>query len=73
MRTRRTTARFLAPWRQTGNRPVAAVRHDVWPDVERGVIRPIIDRRLPMDRAADGHRAVEASEHIGKVLLVTGD
>ena len=52
---------------------VAAVRHDVWPDVERGVVRPIIDRRLPMERAADAHRAVEASEHIGKVLLVTGD
>jgi putative PIG3 family NAD(P)H quinone oxidoreductase len=52
---------------------VAAVRHDVWPDVERGVVRPIIDRRLPMDRAADAHRAVEASEHIGKVLLLTED
>jgi putative PIG3 family NAD(P)H quinone oxidoreductase len=49
---------------------VAAVRHDVWPDVERGVVRPIVDRRLPMSRAADAHRAVEASEHIGKVLLV---
>jgi putative PIG3 family NAD(P)H quinone oxidoreductase len=49
---------------------VAAVRHDVWPDVERGVIRPIVDRRLPMARAAEAHRAVEAGEHIGKVLLV---
>jgi putative PIG3 family NAD(P)H quinone oxidoreductase len=50
---------------------VAAVRHDVWPDVERGVVRPIVDRRLPMARAAEAHRVVEASEHIGKVLLVT--
>jgi putative PIG3 family NAD(P)H quinone oxidoreductase len=50
---------------------VAAVRHDVWPDVERGLIRPIVDRRLPMARVADAHRVVEASEHIGKVLLVT--
>ena len=49
---------------------IAAVRHDVWPDVERGVVRPIVDRRLPMSRAADAHRVVEASEHIGKVLLV---
>jgi putative PIG3 family NAD(P)H quinone oxidoreductase len=49
---------------------VAAVRHDVWPDVERGVVRPIVDRRLPMSRAAEAHRAVEASEHVGKVLLV---
>jgi putative PIG3 family NAD(P)H quinone oxidoreductase len=49
---------------------VAAVRHDVWPDVERGVVRPIVDRRLPMARAAEAHRVVEASEHIGKVLLL---
>jgi putative PIG3 family NAD(P)H quinone oxidoreductase len=49
---------------------VAAVRHDVWPDVERGVVRPIVDRRLPMSRAAEAHRIIEASEHIGKVLLV---
>ena len=50
---------------------VAAVRHDVWPDVERGVIRPIVDRRLPMSRAAEAHRVLEASEHVGKVLLLT--
>ncbi|CAA9219505.1 MAG: Quinone oxidoreductase [uncultured Blastococcus sp.] len=49
---------------------VAAVRHDVWPDIERGVVRPIIDRRLPMSRAAEAHRVVEASEHVGKVLLL---
>jgi NADPH:quinone reductase-like Zn-dependent oxidoreductase len=49
---------------------VAAVLHDVWPDVERGVVRPIVDRRLPMSRAAEAHRVVEASEHIGKVLLL---
>jgi putative PIG3 family NAD(P)H quinone oxidoreductase len=49
---------------------VAAVLHDVWPDVERGVVRPIVDRRLPMSRAAEAHRVVEASEHVGKVLLL---
>ena len=49
---------------------VAAVRHDVWPDVERGVIRPIVDRRLPMSRAAEAHALLEASDHIGKVLLL---
>ncbi len=49
---------------------VEAVRHDVWPDVERGTVRPIVDRRLPMSRAAEAHRVVEASEHIGKVLLL---
>ena len=52
---------------------VAAVRHDVWPDVERGVVRPIVDRRLPMSRAGEAHAVVEASEHIGKVLLLPED
>ncbi|RBY84102.1 NAD(P)H-quinone oxidoreductase [Blastococcus sp. TF02A-30] len=52
---------------------VAAVRHDVWPDVERGLVRPVVDRRLPMSRAAEAHRVVEASEHIGKVLLLPAD
>ncbi|WP_040337636.1 NAD(P)H-quinone oxidoreductase [Candidatus Blastococcus massiliensis] len=52
---------------------VAAVRHDVWPDVERGTVRPIVDRRLPMSRAAEAHRVVEASEHVGKVLLLPAD
>jgi putative PIG3 family NAD(P)H quinone oxidoreductase len=51
---------------------VAAVRAQVWPDVERGVVRPIVDRRLPMSRAAEAHRVVEASEHVGKVLLLPG-
>jgi NADPH:quinone reductase-like Zn-dependent oxidoreductase len=45
----------------------------VWPDVERGTVRPIVDRRLPMSRAAEAHRVVEASEHIGKLLLVVED
>jgi len=49
---------------------VAAVRHDVWPDVERGVVRPIVDRRLPMSRAGEAHALLEASGHIGKVLLL---
>ena len=51
---------------------VAAVRHDVWPDVERGSVRPVVSQRLPMDRAADAHRLVESSGHTGKVLLVVG-
>jgi putative PIG3 family NAD(P)H quinone oxidoreductase len=51
---------------------VAAVRHDVWPDVERGTVRPVVSQRLPMARAAEAHRLVESSGHTGKVLLVVG-
>jgi putative PIG3 family NAD(P)H quinone oxidoreductase len=50
-------------------RIVRGVREQVWPLVESGAIRPVIDRRLPMDRAAEAHRLVERSDHLGKVLL----
>lgn len=49
---------------------VAAVRSEVWPAVERGEIRPIVDRVIPLPDAAQAHRVVEAGEHVGKVLLV---
>ena len=49
---------------------VEAVRREVWPDVERGVVRPVVDRRLPMSRAGEAHALLEASGHIGKVLLL---
>ncbi|SCX40628.1 putative NAD(P)H quinone oxidoreductase, PIG3 family [Klenkia marina] len=49
---------------------VAAVRAHVWPDVEAGRVRPVVHTRLPMARAADGHRILEESSHTGKVLLV---
>jgi putative PIG3 family NAD(P)H quinone oxidoreductase len=52
-------------------RIVRGVREQVWPLVESGAVRPVIDRRLPMPEAAQAHRIVEASDHVGKVLLTT--
>lgn len=49
---------------------VASVQEHVWPLFETGAVRPIIDRTVPMAEAADAHRVVEASDHIGKVLLI---
>src|SRR3954470_20728916 len=49
---------------------VAAVRHEVWPDVERGVVRPAPAPCLPMSRAAEAHALLDSSGHIGKVLLL---
>jgi putative PIG3 family NAD(P)H quinone oxidoreductase len=49
---------------------VAAVREHVWPLVNSGALRVVVDRRVPMPQAADAHRAVEASDHVGKVVLV---
>ena len=48
---------------------VAAVLENVWPMVAAGDVRPVIDRVLPLGDAAEAHRVVGASEHVGKVLL----
>jgi NADPH:quinone reductase-like Zn-dependent oxidoreductase len=49
---------------------VAAVRDQVWPLIGAGQVAAVIDRRLPMSQAAQAHRAVAASDHIGKILLL---
>ncbi len=49
---------------------VAAVREHVWPLIDAGQVRAIIDRELPMSQGAKAHRAMAASEHIGKILLL---
>jgi putative PIG3 family NAD(P)H quinone oxidoreductase len=52
---------------------VASVREHVWPLVESGAVRPVIDRTVPMWDAAAGHRILEESTHVGKVLLTVRD
>jgi NADPH2:quinone reductase len=43
----------------------------VWPLLERGAIRPIVDKVFPLDRAADAHAYMESSTHRGKIVLAT--
>jgi len=49
---------------------VDAVVQSVWPMVAAAKVRPIIGARYPIDQAAEAHRALEAGETYGKVLLV---
>jgi putative PIG3 family NAD(P)H quinone oxidoreductase len=49
---------------------IAAVREHVWPLVSAGKVAPVIDRELPMSQAAQAHRVMAASEHVGKILLL---
>ncbi|MCB5911331.1 NAD(P)H-quinone oxidoreductase [Streptomyces pinistramenti] len=51
---------------------VAAVREHIWPLIANGQVRPIIDCTIPMEQAAEAHRVVDASTHVGKVVLTTG-
>jgi putative PIG3 family NAD(P)H quinone oxidoreductase len=48
---------------------VAAVREHVWPGLEAGDLRPVVDRVLSLSDVAEAHRALEASEHVGKIVL----
>jgi putative PIG3 family NAD(P)H quinone oxidoreductase len=50
-----------------------ALEENVWPLLESGKVRPVIDSRYPLTDAAEAHRRMETSAHIGKILLVTGE
>jgi len=52
-------------------RVAAAVREHVWPLFESGTVGPVVHARFPLREAAEAHRVMEASQHIGKLLLVT--
>jgi putative PIG3 family NAD(P)H quinone oxidoreductase len=40
--------------------------------IEKGELRPRVDRVLPLERVAEAHRAMQASEHFGKIVLRVG-
>jgi putative PIG3 family NAD(P)H quinone oxidoreductase len=51
-------------------RIVAGVRREVWPLIEAGAIRPIIHATMPASEAAEAHRLLESSDHLGKIVLL---
>jgi putative PIG3 family NAD(P)H quinone oxidoreductase len=57
-------------------RPVAdkaaiarALEAKVWPLLEAGKVRPVIDSTFPLAKASDAHARMETSLHIGKIML----
>ena len=50
-------------------RLAAVVETEVWPLIESGAFRPIIDKTFPLARAAEAHAYLEAGDHLGKVVL----
>jgi putative PIG3 family NAD(P)H quinone oxidoreductase len=52
---------------------VASVREHVWPWIEEGTVRTVIQSRYPLAQAAQAHREMEASGHVGKILLDVAD
>jgi putative PIG3 family NAD(P)H quinone oxidoreductase len=48
-----------------------ALEKNVWPLVEKGAVKPVLFKTLPLGQAAEAHRLMESSAHIGKIVLQT--
>jgi NADPH:quinone reductase len=46
------------------------IERHVWPFVEAGKLRPVIDKTYPLHEAAAAHARMEAGDHVGKIVLV---
>ena len=47
----------------------AALERRVWPLIAAGRVRPVLYATFPLHQAADAHRLMESSAHIGKIVL----
>jgi NADPH:quinone reductase-like Zn-dependent oxidoreductase len=58
--------------RSLGNKAeiVREVEKNVWPAIVGGKVKPVVYKYLPLSEAAEGHRLMESSQHIGKILLL---
>jgi NADPH2:quinone reductase len=45
------------------------LREKIWPLIDAGKIKPVIFKTFPLAQAADAHRLMESSQHIGKIVL----
>jgi NADPH2:quinone reductase len=41
----------------------------VWPLLNSGKLKPVIYKTFSLEQAADAHRLMESSEHVGKIIL----
>lgn len=54
-------------------RLAAAIEMNVWPLIEAGKVRPVIDKVFALAEASEAHRRMEEGRHIGKILLKAPD
>ena len=45
------------------------IRRTVWPHVEAGRLKPVIDRVFPLSDAAGAHALMDSGAHVGKIVL----
>ncbi|MBS0337980.1 MAG: NAD(P)H-quinone oxidoreductase [Proteobacteria bacterium] len=46
-----------------------SLRERVWPLIEAGKIKPVLYKTFPLAEAAEAHKLMETSQHIGKIVL----
>jgi NADPH:quinone reductase-like Zn-dependent oxidoreductase len=46
-----------------------ALEAEVWPLLAAGTVKVVMDSTFPLTSAADAHRRLETSQHIGKIVL----
>ena len=51
----------------------SGLKQRVWPLLESGQVKPVIHTVLPLSKANEGHRLMESSRHIGKIMLRVPD
>ena len=47
----------------------AELEAKVWPQLSKGAVKPIIHAVFPLSEAAEAHRLMESSAHVGKIIL----
>ena len=47
------------------------LKKHIWPLIEGGQIKPVVHQTFPLAQAADAHRLMDSSAHIGKIVLTT--
>lgn len=50
----------------------ASLVEKVWPLIEAGTVKPVLDQTFPLEKASEAHARMETSAHIGKIMLKVG-
>lgn len=70
MRRLTVTGSTLRPQTDAAKAAIAdQLRERLWPLIELGAVRVTIDSEFPLEQAAEAHRRMESSQHIGKIVL----
>jgi len=62
------------------NRPVSfkaelarTLRETVWPVIEQGRYKPVVDRIYPLEEIVEAHQRIDSGGHIGKIILTMAE